>query len=146
MWLVVHSRLLTNLMRHRRHLAKSGTCPRYLRADETVLHVLRDCPFAVTTWMPLVLPSENQYFFETPLLPWITLHLKSVNAELHFGIVYWYLWRARNEAIFSSLAPLPSYCHNGYAVGCPLWRMIVSKIRLLCLLGLRGRRCKSPGN
>ncbi|CAN1182850.1 Putative ribonuclease H protein At1g65750, partial [Linum perenne] len=65
MWLVVHSRLLTNLMRHRRHLAKS-----------------------VTTWMPLVLPSENQYFFETPLLPWITLHLKSVNAELHFGIVY----------------------------------------------------------
>ncbi|CAN1813110.1 Putative ribonuclease H protein At1g65750 [Linum perenne] len=50
LWLVAHNRLLTNSERHRRHLAEFGSCQVCPGHEESVLHVLRDCPLASATW------------------------------------------------------------------------------------------------
>ncbi|CAN1138640.1 Putative ribonuclease H protein At1g65750 [Linum perenne] len=50
LWLVAHNRLLTNSERRRRHLAEIGSCQVCPGQEESVLHVLRDCPLASATW------------------------------------------------------------------------------------------------
>ncbi|CAN1138974.1 Putative ribonuclease H protein At1g65750 [Linum perenne] len=69
--LVAHNRLLTNSERHRRHLAEVGACQVCPGLEDSVLHVLRDCPLASATWELLALPYGDQTFFQTPLLQWI---------------------------------------------------------------------------
>ncbi|CAN1154332.1 Putative ribonuclease H protein At1g65750 [Linum perenne] len=48
LWLAVRGRILTNGERRRRHLSTEGGCKRCGRDEEDVLHVLRDCPFAIS--------------------------------------------------------------------------------------------------
>ncbi|CAN1789810.1 Putative ribonuclease H protein At1g65750 [Linum perenne] len=50
LWLVTHDRLLTNLERKRRHISDSSSCPRCRDINESVPHVLWDCPFAALVW------------------------------------------------------------------------------------------------
>lgn len=57
MWLVAHGRILTNYRRSRWGTGVSATCPCCGNADETVLHVLRDCRPASQVWIRLV-PSD----------------------------------------------------------------------------------------
>ncbi|CAN1810691.1 Putative ribonuclease H protein At1g65750 [Linum perenne] len=50
LWLASHGKLLTNAERMRRHMAVNGDCHRCLGIEESVLHVIRDCPFARQVW------------------------------------------------------------------------------------------------
>ncbi|CAN1229003.1 Putative ribonuclease H protein At1g65750, partial [Linum grandiflorum] len=70
---------------------------------ETLLHVLRDCPFAVSTWERLAFPYEDQPTWESPLLPLITHHLKTHIRCLLFGVACWSLWKTKNEYIFTDI-------------------------------------------
>ncbi|CAN0899765.1 Putative ribonuclease H protein At1g65750 [Linum grandiflorum] len=81
MWLATHDRLLTNKERRRRHLTETGVCTRCNYPHEIVLHVLRDCPFAVTACDL----SDNQMRWDSSLLPWITHHFKALRKILLFG-------------------------------------------------------------
>ncbi|KAK7269712.1 hypothetical protein RIF29_22446 [Crotalaria pallida] len=45
-WLMAHNALPTNLFRLNRGLCSSSACTRCSGGDESVLHVLRDCPHA----------------------------------------------------------------------------------------------------
>ncbi|CAN1123467.1 Putative ribonuclease H protein At1g65750 [Linum perenne] len=102
LWLVAHNRLLTNSERHRRHLAEFGSCQVCPGHEESVLHVLRDCPLASATWELLALSSGDQTFFQTPLLPWIERLLRKPELCLLFGVTCWWLWRARNDRVFNN--------------------------------------------
>ncbi|CAN1788863.1 Putative ribonuclease H protein At1g65750 [Linum perenne] len=102
LWLVAHNRLLTNSERHRRHLAEFGSCQVCPGHEESVLHVLRDCPLASATWELLALSSGDQTFFQTPLLPWIERFLRKPELCLLFGVTCWWLWRARNDRVFNN--------------------------------------------
>ncbi|CAN1799142.1 Putative ribonuclease H protein At1g65750 [Linum perenne] len=102
LWLVAHNRLLTNSERHRRHLAEIGSCQVCPGHEESVLHVLRDCPLASATWELLALSSGDQTFFQTPLLPWIESFLRKPELCLLFGVTCWWLWRARNDRVFNN--------------------------------------------
>lgn len=42
MFLVARDRVMVNVVRHRRHLSRSATCPR-CGDDETIAHTIRDC-------------------------------------------------------------------------------------------------------
>lgn len=44
LWLVVNQVIMKNTERHRRHLSDSGICQVCKGGEETILHVLRDCP------------------------------------------------------------------------------------------------------
>ncbi|OMO68562.1 reverse transcriptase [Corchorus capsularis] len=50
LWLVRHGRLLTKLACFRRHITSIATCSRCGVADESVLHVLRDCGTSQSIW------------------------------------------------------------------------------------------------
>ncbi|CAN1179373.1 Putative ribonuclease H protein At1g65750 [Linum perenne] len=65
-----------------RHLADSSVCPRCGAQDETVCHVLRDCPIAVGVW-------------------------RELDRGTLFGVSIWMIWKSRNESIFtnSNLTP-----------------------------------------
>ncbi|CAN1758812.1 Putative ribonuclease H protein At1g65750 [Linum perenne] len=102
LWLVAHNRLLTNSERRRRHLAEIGSCQVCPGQEESVLHVLRDCPLASATWELLALSSGDQTFFQTPLLPWIERFIRKPELCLLFGVTCWWLWRARNDRVFNN--------------------------------------------
>lgn len=57
LWQAVHDRLLTNEARARRGMSSDSTCPYCLNQPETLMHVLRDCEFALQVWSHLV-PHE----------------------------------------------------------------------------------------
>ncbi|CAN1291597.1 Putative ribonuclease H protein At1g65750, partial [Linum perenne] len=96
-----HHRLLTNGERRRRHLTEIGACQVCPEQEETVLHVLRDCPFASTTWELLTFPSDNLAFFQIPLLPWIEDFIRRPELSLLFRVTCWFLWRYRNDRVFN---------------------------------------------
>ncbi|CAN1818735.1 Putative ribonuclease H protein At1g65750 [Linum perenne] len=101
LWLVAHHRLLTNGVHRRRHLTEIGACQVCPEQEETVLHVLRDCPLASATWELLAFPSDNLAFFQTPLLPWIEDFIRRPELSLLFGVTCWFLWRYRNDRVFN---------------------------------------------
>ncbi|CAN1162575.1 Putative ribonuclease H protein At1g65750 [Linum perenne] len=101
LWISGHGRLLTNSERVRRHIASDSSCDRCGNPNESATHILRDCDFATDVWRRLG--------FNTLLQEW-NCDFKSwfqrfaVNdGALRFGITLWYLWKARNEFIFSEL-------------------------------------------
>jgi len=49
-WLVSHMVIMTNVERVRRHLSDIATCSVCNGADESILHVLRDCPAMTPIW------------------------------------------------------------------------------------------------
>ncbi|MCI57949.1 putative non-LTR retroelement reverse transcriptase, partial [Trifolium medium] len=49
-WLLKHNRLMTNARKHKMGLG-SAACWWCNDTDETALHVLRDCPYAMALWM-----------------------------------------------------------------------------------------------
>ncbi|CAN1836512.1 Putative ribonuclease H protein At1g65750, partial [Linum perenne] len=102
LWVVAHNRLLTNSERRRRHLAEIGSCQVCPGQEESVLHVLRDCPLASATWELLALSSGDQTFFQTPLLPWIERFIRKPELCLLFGVTCWWLWRAQNDRVFNN--------------------------------------------
>ncbi|PNX73414.1 ribonuclease H [Trifolium pratense] len=51
MRMTTHDRLLTNFRRRIWDVGASPTCSRCVRINETIIHVLRDCPVAIQTWI-----------------------------------------------------------------------------------------------
>ncbi|CAN1824010.1 Putative ribonuclease H protein At1g65750 [Linum perenne] len=102
LWLAVHNRLLTNSERRRRHLCTDDICTRCRAGTEDVLHVLRDCPLAKSTWLSLIPAYDHQSFFTGTLLEWFTRELNSSNRGQLVGITAWLIWKARNESIFDN--------------------------------------------
>ena len=77
LWLVSHQVIMTNMERKRRHLSDNGVCSLCKNGDETILHVLRDCPAAAGLWTKSVMPSRQHRFFSLPLLEWLYDNLAS---------------------------------------------------------------------
>ncbi|KAL4344028.1 hypothetical protein AHAS_Ahas11G0137400 [Arachis hypogaea] len=51
---MIQEALLTNYKMRRRGLIKDGSWPRCQGEDETLLYILRDCPFIYTVWNDIV--------------------------------------------------------------------------------------------
>lgn len=81
LWLVTHRAIMTNMERKRRHLSENGGCQLCKNGEETILHVLRDCPTAAGLWVKLVSPRKRQRFFEQTLLQWLYENLARDRSE-----------------------------------------------------------------
>ncbi|CAA7023532.1 unnamed protein product [Microthlaspi erraticum] len=71
LWLVARQVIMTNMERQRRHLSDTGICQVCKGGEETILHVLRDCPAMSGIWNRIVPAAKKREFFTTPLLGWL---------------------------------------------------------------------------
>ncbi|KAK9041848.1 hypothetical protein V6N11_016937 [Hibiscus sabdariffa] len=94
-------KLLTNKERVRRHLTASSCCPICFVAEESVLHVLRDCVVAGNTWRRLVQPCKLVEFMALPFDEWLMRNLRGGGGfaidVARWGVLFptncWILWK-----------------------------------------------------
>ncbi|CAJ2637065.1 unnamed protein product [Trifolium pratense] len=107
MWMAAHERILTNYRRSRWGIGISPLCNICGAADETVIHVLRDCISATQVWLRLVPSNQSSNFFSLSCRDWI---FKNITNNFHgthdlnwtstFMVACWNLWNWRNKEIF----------------------------------------------
>ncbi|KAK8478471.1 hypothetical protein V6N12_018918, partial [Hibiscus sabdariffa] len=67
LWLASHGKLLTNLTRYNRRLTNDPICSICGTAEESILHVLRDCADTAHLWSLVLPPQFSQRFFNMDL-------------------------------------------------------------------------------
>lgn len=81
LWFVVSQVIMTNAKRQRRHLSGSGMCQVCKGGEETIIHILRDCPVIAGIWNRIVTPSKRGGFFNQTLFEWIYTNLRDVGVK-----------------------------------------------------------------
>ncbi|KAF7820411.1 putative ribonuclease H protein At1g65750 family [Senna tora] len=88
-------------------MTTDATCPRCGKADETILHAIRDCEDIKDLWIRFVRPSYWEQFFSCNLVKWVDWNLKTdVGSDLAkdwrigFEVVCWQVWKNRNLLVF----------------------------------------------
>ncbi|KAL4360584.1 hypothetical protein GQ457_04G026920 [Hibiscus cannabinus] len=99
---------MTNVERCRRHFGHSSMCTVCNAADESILHVLRDCVVASAVWQRLAPSSLSPEFYMTNLQLWVINNLSSRIVHPEGGMPWptlfistlWQLWKSRNDWVF----------------------------------------------
>ncbi|KAG7543761.1 Ribonuclease H-like superfamily [Arabidopsis thaliana x Arabidopsis arenosa] len=105
-WLGMHQALMTNAERQRRHLSDSGICPVCRSAEETILHILRDCPAMDGVWIRLVPAGKRHAFFAKTLMEWLYVNLGDdtwvgdSGWSTQFAMAIWWAWKWRCGNVF----------------------------------------------
>ena len=100
---------MTNMEGKRRHLSDNGVCSLCKNEDETILHVLRDCPAAAGLWTKGVIPSRQHHFFNLPLLEWLYENLARDKPgdgsqwPTIFALTVWWCWKWRYGYVFGDI-------------------------------------------
>ncbi|KAF8406806.1 hypothetical protein HHK36_005927 [Tetracentron sinense] len=114
LWRACSNALAVGSILARRHIAMGVSCPWCGDTDESIEHCLMMCNFAraVLFSSPLAIhhrPTASQSFRE-----WWLLLVNRLRAQpdkdtlvLTLASVLWFLWKARNEKLFSSLSCSP---------------------------------------
>lgn len=106
LWLATHQVLMTNVERRRRHLSDSGLCQVCKSGEETILHILRDCPAMEGIWRRLVPRGRLQSFFAKSLLEWLHHNMGDEIViggnpwATVFGLATWWGWKWRCGNVF----------------------------------------------
>ncbi|XP_050386378.1 uncharacterized protein LOC126802738 [Argentina anserina] len=113
-WTVLHKKLLTNVQRATRGFTHDKTCPICHSGDETLLHLLRDCPRAMLIWKSFLKPGNLLNSFTLDWNGWIyaQLHCHSLVRDniqwcILFIFICWFIWKWRNKQIFESNFVMP---------------------------------------
>ncbi|CAN1798779.1 Putative ribonuclease H protein At1g65750 [Linum perenne] len=101
LWLATHGRLMTNSARLRRKMTDDASCFLCHGIDETIDHVLRDCRFAKDVWSRVQEFECSDRDWSADISTWMAKHLRS-DKKLLFGTICWYLWKSRNERVFTA--------------------------------------------
>ncbi|CAN1783121.1 Putative ribonuclease H protein At1g65750 [Linum perenne] len=117
---VAKDRLLTNEARFRRGLNQDKRFCRCDVNDESISHVLWDCDFAAETWKAAGDFDIRDSRWQMPFEEWFFDSIVSKQG-LKFGVVCWFLWRARNEKIFSDGNDNPTTV----AIKCQRWLVAI---------------------
>ncbi|KAG7594142.1 Reverse transcriptase zinc-binding domain [Arabidopsis thaliana x Arabidopsis arenosa] len=106
LWLVGHQVILTNMERVRRRMGESEICQVCRGANESIIHVLRDCPAMAGIWLRLIPRTETGEFFGNTLLEWLFTNLlaKADPSREHwvtlFAMASWWGWKWRCKDVF----------------------------------------------
>ncbi|KAL4352609.1 hypothetical protein GQ457_06G035460 [Hibiscus cannabinus] len=103
-WLAFQDRLLSNQVRARRSLTSDSSCSLCGAEEESLLHILRDCPDIRTLWMSLSVHSAHRRFFTMSLREWILHGTSSASFcalidgpfQFLFASFIWQAWKRRN--------------------------------------------------
>ena len=108
LWLATHQVIMTNVERHRRHLCNTSTCSVCNGGEETILHILRDCPAMDGIWDRLVPVRQRRYFFTQSLLEWLYANLRETREvsgspwSTTFALACWWSWKWRCGNVFGT--------------------------------------------
>ena len=106
-WQCLHNSIGVGDCLVKRHLSELDRCLICLSEVETIIHRLRGCEMAKTTWTSLgVQPNGN--FFEDSFPIWLEKNCKFNGCRVPnqppwrilFPFVIWLLWKERNNAVF----------------------------------------------
>lgn len=108
LWLTRHKKLMTNSMRMRRGMTTSDGCWLCHNAREDIDHVLRRCTAADEVWR-MMLPKWHSETRNLSFQDWLDRGLTTKgngfspqNDNTLFAVSLWWIWRWRNEAVFSN--------------------------------------------
>jgi ribonuclease HI len=82
-------------------------CPRCLDPNESLIHMLRDCPDSIAFWSSFRYPSLGRHFYSASLFDW--MHSNCLDSSTHdhnipwqslFSFGIWSLWLRRNQFVF----------------------------------------------
>ncbi|KAG7579269.1 Ribonuclease H domain [Arabidopsis thaliana x Arabidopsis arenosa] len=106
LWLGVHQVIMTNMERQRRHLSETGICQVCKGGDETIIHILRDCPAMYGIWTRIIPRRKRGTFFTQTLLEWVYDNLGD-SGEVDgcpwstlYAIAVWWGWKWRCGNVF----------------------------------------------
>ncbi|CAH9053737.1 unnamed protein product [Cuscuta epithymum] len=112
LWLVMKNKLLTNAERGKRHITEDTSCNLCNNEEETVLHILRDCPFAMAVWRKSGLGLPRIGDMSPTSLEWVHSHCKAAGDTSgrtphasRFAYTAWLVWKSRNSWIFEGKKP-----------------------------------------
>lgn len=72
--------------------------------EETINHVLFECPPALQTWALLNIPSAPGCFLLTSIFSNMDyLFWRLPNKSSKFSWIIWYLWKAQNDKVFKNV-------------------------------------------
>lgn len=75
MWKVLHDKIATNSLRATRGITKDASCKACGAAEETLIHVLRDCYLTRKVWNQLQPLSFKDLFFSLQEGDWVEINI-----------------------------------------------------------------------
>ena len=82
-------------------------CPRCLDPNESLIHMLRDCPDSIAFWNSFRFPSLGIHFYSASLFDWIhsnctasSTHDHNIPWQTLFSFGIWSLWLRKNQYVF----------------------------------------------
>ncbi|KAG7556773.1 Reverse transcriptase domain [Arabidopsis suecica] len=90
LWIVANQAVMTNMERYRRHLGDSALYQICRGGDESILHILRDCPAMVGIWRRIVPARRLGGFFSQSILEWLYGNLcdENIMVESQWATVF----------------------------------------------------------
>ena len=98
--------IMTNMERYRRHLSEHGICQVCKSGNESIIHVLRDCPAMYGLWQRLIPRRKRNSFFTLSLSEWVYENLGDSRTEWEcpwstvFAMGVWWGWKWRCGNVF----------------------------------------------
>lgn len=109
LWLAYHGKILTNLERNRRRLTQIQYCINCPDKEESLMHLFKDCPKTNQFWRILRSRHEIEERQSSNFEEWVSGNIRSkaitdtgMKWNTMFTISFQWIWRCRNELIFSS--------------------------------------------
>ncbi|KAL4363121.1 hypothetical protein GQ457_04G025000 [Hibiscus cannabinus] len=108
----MRDRILLNHNRVSRGLSHDQSCHLCANADETSIHILRDCSVIRTLWLHFLDFFLCSDFFELPLTDWLRANLSSssrvagIDCEWNvlFTSLFWKTWKSCNAKLFQGIS------------------------------------------
>ena len=112
-WLCLHSSVPVRKTLADRGITSQKACPICQNHEESIIHLLRDCPFATKFWKDLGTPQIFSNFLHLNLPDWLKtnclcsnqIHANGFSWNIQFPFAIWCLWKHRNKVVFDNAPP-----------------------------------------
>lgn len=116
LWLCFHNSVPVRQIIRSRGIICDTFCPLCKNQEESILHLLKDCPTMVNFWRRVRMPQTFTNFMHLDLLGWLEVNCLGSNQIQANGIPWsslfpfaiWGLWKHRNNVVFQNSPINPS--------------------------------------
>ncbi|XP_018436376.1 uncharacterized protein LOC108808772 [Raphanus sativus] len=129
MWQALTGCIATTEKLAYRHLSTDMSCPRCGDSEETINHLLFECPLALQVWALSDYSSLPDYFPSTSVYQNMNLLFRRKRNVAYmeplienFPWILWYIWKARNEKVFNGKEISPGDTLQLASIEAECWR------------------------